>query len=171
MYSNIAFHEWQHYTEDVIVKGFKNVNNARSFRSTVDRLLKEVVDDLNTQFNSVNEAFHRRIEEQKEAKTRFEMQLFEVNRQVNEMTRNITELEKAIADKEGYLALAHTRLGKRAHRPQVELVRDEVETRLVNEVVQIQKMVQQLQHMLAEVSISSIGDSNSIFNDVLVIYD
>ena len=39
------------------------------------------------------------------------------------MTRNITNLEKAIADKEGYLALAHTRLGKRAHRPQVELVR------------------------------------------------
>lgn len=47
----------------------------------------------------------------------------QVNRQINEMTRNITELEKAIAEKEGYMALAHTRLGKRAHRPQVELVR------------------------------------------------
>lgn len=53
------------------------------------------------------------------------MILKQVTRQINEMTRNVTELEKAIADKEGYMALAHTRLGKRAHRPQVELVRSD----------------------------------------------
>ena len=38
------------------------------------------------------------------------------------MTRNITELEEAIKEKEGFLALAQTRLNKRAYRPGVELV-------------------------------------------------
>ncbi|KAL0272150.1 UNVERIFIED_CONTAM: hypothetical protein PYX00_005229 [Menopon gallinae] len=148
--SDIAYHEWQHYTENIFLSGFKKVNNARNFRNTIDRLLREAFDDLRTQYAAVNEAFQRRIEEQKEMKTKLEKQLFEVNRQVNEMTRNITELEKAIAEKEGYLALAHTRLGRRAHRPQVELNRDEVETRLVNEVVEIREYVGKLQHMLCE---------------------
>ncbi|CAG2059155.1 unnamed protein product [Timema podura] len=40
---------------------------------------------------------------------------------VNEMMRNITKLEKAIAEKEGFMSLAHTRLGNRAHRPEMEL--------------------------------------------------
>ena len=39
------------------------------------------------------------------------------------MVRNITRLEKAIAEKEGYMALAHTRLGHRAQRPAIELTR------------------------------------------------
>lgn len=37
------------------------------------------------------------------------------------MTREITRLEKAIADKEGFMALAHTRLGNRSQRKGIEL--------------------------------------------------
>ena len=73
-------------------------------------------------------------------------------RQANEMTRNITRLEKAIAEKEGFMALAHTRLGNRAQRPGIELCKDLVEVSLVNEVGELRLNVAQLQHMLAEVS-------------------
>lgn len=68
------------------------------------------------------------------------------------MTRNITKLKKAIAEKEGYMALAHTRLGNRAQRPGIELCRDLVETNLVNEVRELRENVAKLQQMLAEVS-------------------
>lgn len=68
------------------------------------------------------------------------------------MTRNITRLEKAIAEKEGFMALAHTRLGNRAQRPGIELCKDLVETSLVNEVGELRQNVATLQHMLAEVS-------------------
>jgi hypothetical protein len=44
-------------------------------------------------------------------------------RQANEMLRNITRLEKAIAEKEGFMALALTRLGHRAQRSAVERTR------------------------------------------------
>lgn len=70
------------------------------------------------------------------------------------MTRNITRLEKAIAEKEGFMALAHTRLGNRAQRPGVELCRDLVETNLVNEVRELRENVATLQHMLAEAQAS-----------------
>ena len=44
-------------------------------------------------------------------------------RQANEMSRNITEMQKAIQEKEGFMALAHTRLGNRAQRLRMELCR------------------------------------------------
>lgn len=44
-------------------------------------------------------------------------------RQANEMTRNITQLEKALSEKEGFISLAHTRLGNRAQRIGIELCR------------------------------------------------
>ena len=63
----------------MILKGFKNVNTARNFRNVVDRVLKDVVEDLRNQYNAVNEAFSQRIEEQKEMKVKFEKQLFEAS--------------------------------------------------------------------------------------------
>lgn len=49
--------------------------------------------------------------------------MLQTARQANEMMRNITKLEKAIAEKEGFMALAHTRLGNRAQRNGIELCR------------------------------------------------
>lgn len=75
-----------------------------------------------------------------------------VMRQANEMTMNITRLEKSIAEKEGYMALAHTRLGNRCQRPGLELTRDLVETNLVKEVYELRDIVAKLQQTLCEVS-------------------
>lgn len=72
-------------------------------------------------------------------------------RQANEMTRNITRLQKALAEQEGFMALAHTRLGNRAQRPGVELCRDLVETNLVNEVRELRENCSKLQQTIAEV--------------------
>jgi hypothetical protein len=49
--------------------------------------------------------------------------IFQTLRQANEMIRNITRLEKAIAEKEGFMALARTRLGHRAQRSATERTR------------------------------------------------
>lgn len=70
----------------------------------------------------------------------------------NEMARNITRLEKIIAEKEGFLALAHTRLGNRCQRPGLELTHDHVEESLTKEVSDLRECVAQLQQTLFEVS-------------------
>lgn len=72
-------------------------------------------------------------------------------RQASEMTRNITQIEKSIAEKEAYMALAHTRLGNRCQRPGLELTKDLVETFLVKEVYDLREIVKELQQKLFEV--------------------
>lgn len=69
------------------------------------------------------------------------------------MTRNITRLQTALAEQEGFMALAHTRLGNRAQRPGVELCRDLVETNLVNEVRELRENCAKLQQTLSEVPV------------------
>lgn len=77
-------------------------------------------------------------------------------RQANEMSHNITNIEKALTEKEGFMALAHTRLGNRCQRPGLELTTDRVETSLTREVVELREIVSQLQQKLCEVSENNI---------------
>uniref|UniRef100_A0A1B6IBP4 Tektin n=1 Tax=Homalodisca liturata TaxID=320908 RepID=A0A1B6IBP4_9HEMI len=146
--------EWAMYTQQNIDRAAKELVSGRPIRSYIDQLLKQAIEDLWKQYHLVNDAFRRRIEEYKEAKAKLENQHFETVRQSNEMVREITRLEKAIADKEGFMALAHTRLGNRAQRRGVELCRDEVEIKLINEVEDIREAVTKLQQMLAEAQAS-----------------
>lgn len=67
------------------------------------------------------------------------------------MTRTIQKLQEQMADKEGYMALAHTRLGNRAQRTGMELCRDHAETSLVAEVTELRNNIKQVQLMLNEV--------------------
>lgn len=78
--------------------------------------------------------------------------MFKITRQANEMTRNINELQKTLAEKEGFMGLAHTRLGNRCQRPGMELCRDLVETNLVNEVRELRENCTMIQQLLSEVS-------------------
>jgi len=148
--ATITQEEWATSTQENIDAAAKELTTGRPLRAYIDVLLKQVVEDLWKQYDIVNEAFRRRIEEYKDYKAKLENQHFETVRQANEMNMMITKLEKAIAEKEGFMALAHTRLGNRCQRSGVELCRDEAETYLVDEVRQIKEVVTNLQQMMAE---------------------
>lgn len=115
--------EWHNFTETSITSALKKVNTSRPLRCYLETILKQVEKDLLYADQTVNEAFRIRIEQVQQAKNKLELRHSEVVRQANDEARVIDELEKAIADKDGYLGLAHTRLGKRAQRPGAELVR------------------------------------------------
>ena len=66
------------------------------------------------------------------------------------MEKNIEELSKTAATKQGPMKLAHTRLDLRSYRPNTELVRDPVQYGLVGEVDEISGSIQQLQARLAD---------------------
>ncbi|KAH1017146.1 tektin-1 [Dendroctonus ponderosae] len=146
----ITNEEWEEFTKNNIEKAAKEINSARQLRAYTDIIIKQAIDDLWNQYNAVNSAFKRRIAEIREAKTKMEVQHSEIVRQANEMTRTVTSLEKSLAEKEGYMALAHTRLGNRAQRPGMELCKDFVEIALTNEVAELRRNCTSLQHMLAE---------------------
>lgn len=70
---------------------------------------------------------------------------------VNEIARNITSLEKELADKEGYLSLCQMRLANRAQRNGVELCQDSVQKSLMDELKALRFTVGSLNQMLTQV--------------------
>ena len=74
----------------------------------------------------------------------------ETARQINEISRNVTRLEKEIDEKEGYVALVQVRLANRAQRPGIELCRDNAFLSLTKELATLKDTVAKLQHMLAQ---------------------
>ncbi|XP_012274923.1 tektin-1 [Orussus abietinus] len=152
--SRISLQEWERQTNKNIMEASKEVNTVRPMRCYIDKILQQVTDDLIAQKRTTDEAFRHRIDETREAKMKLEKQHSEIMRQVNEMTSNINRLQKSIADKEGYMALAHTRLGNRCQRPGLELTRDLVETSLVKEVYDLRQIVCKLQQALCEAQAS-----------------
>ncbi|CAK9812375.1 TEKT1 [Anthophora quadrimaculata] len=152
--STIELNEWEMQTNNNIIAASKEVNSARPLRCYIDTIIKQAVNDLIEQKNSTDGAFRRRIEETKETKLKLELQHSEIMRQAADMKQNITRIEQSIAEKECYLALAHTRLGNRCQRPGLELTRDLVETNLVKEVHDLREVVSKLQATMFEAQAS-----------------
>jgi len=73
----------------------------------------------------------------------------QVKRQTLEVEETIEKLRRAIADKQNPMKLAQTRLEGRSERPNVELCRDGVQYRLVEEVTIIGQSVEKLRESLA----------------------
>ena len=73
------------------------------------------------------------------------------------MEANIAALKKAIADKEAPMKVSQTRLDDRTFRPNVELCRDRVQYRLIEEVTEISVNIERLQEKLAEAEASLKG--------------
>jgi len=81
----------------------------------------------------------------------------QVKAQIVEMDDSADRLNHAIAEKKDPLKLAHTRLEHRSNRPNVELCRDNVQYRLVEEVTIIGQSLQKLQETYAAVQASLKG--------------
>lgn len=70
---------------------------------------------------------------------------------VNDLTRNITTLEKELAEKERYVALSQMRLGNRAQRIGIELCKDKAHDTLIRELMALKDTYQKLSHMIDQV--------------------
>ncbi|XP_028049591.2 tektin-1 [Monomorium pharaonis] len=152
--SGIMLNEWEQQTNSNVIGAYKEVNGTQQLRNYIDTIIKQTIDDLNKQKDVTNEAFRQRIEETREAKIKLELEHSEIIKQVTAMSSNIMHIKKSIADKEGYMALAHTRLDHRCQRPGIELTQDLVEANLVKEIHELRNIAANLQRMLCEAEAS-----------------
>lgn len=148
--ANISADEYNAYSAKNIQQAAKEVTSARPIRIYIDTLLKQVISDLWDAFNKCNHAFKERIEDTKQTKAKLEEMHADTVGKIADMQNNIIQLQKALADKEGYTALAHTRLGRRAQRVGAELVRDPPGQALYYECEMLRLSTEQLQQMLYE---------------------
>ncbi|CAD7083520.1 unnamed protein product [Hermetia illucens] len=146
--------EWEYLTNENIQNTAKELNSATQLRTYVDILLQQVIDDLKEQTNKTNEAFQCRIDEIKSAKKVLESIHYQTVNEVNEIGRKITDLERALAEKEGYLALCQMRTANRAQRPGMESTCDAVQDALRDELNDLNKDIANLNQMIAEAKAS-----------------
>jgi len=155
--NSVSPEDWQDFSHKNIEKAERERQSSVELRSLVDGILQQTSNDMRKQCNEVNVAFNKRINESKDTKSKLEDHLNKVLAQIKEMEENIARLQKAIQDKEQPMMLAQTRLDTRTQRPNVELCRDPVQYRLIEEVHEIDGSVAGLQARLAEAQESLKG--------------
>ncbi|XP_057294345.1 tektin-1-like [Hydractinia symbiolongicarpus] len=155
--NSVTPEEWEQFSNKNVLKGEQERNSSVTLRSMIDEILQESFDDQSKQCDNVNLALAKRVEETEKAKRKLEDHLEKVKGEIDDMEKNIDLLRQAIAEKEPPMQVAQTRLDTRTHRPNVELCRDRVQYKLVNEVGQISHNVDRLREMLQESEASLKG--------------
>jgi len=142
--------QWETFSENNLQATEATRLKSSQLRNNVDTQLQKVANTVTKQIELTNRALERRIWEEKDAKAKLETQIKDVTKTIDDIEENIKNLERAIADKDAYLKLAHTRLDTRTNRPNIELVRDPAQYKLVQEVKEIEASVAALRARLAE---------------------
>ncbi|CAO1346645.1 unnamed protein product [Diamesa serratosioi] len=140
--------EWTRETTKNIDMCKQEIKCAMSLRSYVEILFKQVVEDIENHFYRTNETFLSRMEEMRCTKMKLEGLHCGTANQVNELTRNITKLEKQLAEKERYVALSQMRLANRAQRVGMELCKDRAQDTLMRELMTLKDTYQKLSNMI-----------------------
>lgn len=149
--------QWEDFSNVNILDAEKQRQNCASLRGVIDGILQATANDMRRQKECTDVALEARIAETRDAKEKLEAHLAKVKRQIIEMEDNVDRLIQAISAKEAPLKLAHTRLDNRSQRPNVELCRDGVQYRLVEEVTIIGQSLSKLQEALAAAQASLKG--------------
>merc|ERR1711971_973091 len=148
--NSVSPEDWQDFSDANIQKGERERQSSVELRTLIDGILQQTSNDMRKQCNDVNVAFNKRIFETKDTKSKLEDHLNRVVKQIKEIEENISRLKKAIDDKVLPMKLAQTRLDTRTERPNVELCRDPVQYRLIEEVGEIECSVGELQGRLKQ---------------------
>ncbi|VDP39605.1 unnamed protein product [Schistosoma margrebowiei] len=140
--------EWQTFSTASVENGDRQLQNSHELRSIIDGIIQQVASDIKRQIETTNRALNKRISETRSSKAKLEEHLSAIIKEISNIEDTLHELEKAIQDKDGALRLAETRLGIRKERPNVELCRDPANYRLIQEVGEIKRDIEQLRQRL-----------------------
>ncbi|XP_048763179.1 tektin-3-like isoform X1 [Ostrea edulis] len=139
---------WAKFSNDNIQRSQSERAASREMRNEIESVLNSCANEMWQEWNSVNVALNQRIQETTDARNRLQTHLSKVLQEIFDMEKNIELLKKAIQDKQAPMQVAQTRLDTRVRRPNVELCRDPVQHRLVEEVGEITGTVDSLQAKL-----------------------
>ncbi|KAK6476169.1 tektin-4 [Huso huso] len=152
---------WTEFTRQNISNAVREWLTSIDLRGLIDKVIQDTADDLRDQCAAVDRALAKRCEEMNTAKVKMEQHLDSILNQIGAQEKNIAALHQAIRDKEAPMKVAQTRLYDRSFRPNMELCRDHVQLRLVNEVGEITESIESLQRKYEEAkqSLSNMEDT------------
>ncbi|KAL8625268.1 hypothetical protein ACOMHN_030026 [Nucella lapillus] len=142
---------WAKFSSDNVQRSQSELAASKQImRNELETVLKACSDEMWHQWNTVNTALNQRIKETTDARNKLQTHLAKVLQEIFDMEKNIELLKRCIQDKQAPMMVAHTRLDIRLRRPNIELCRDAVQHRLVEEVGEITDTVEALQSRLRD---------------------
>lgn len=139
---------WAQFSNNNIQRSQSERAASKNMRNEIESVLNSCANEMWQEWNAVNVALTQRMQESTDARNKLQTHLSKVLQEIFDMEKNIEFLKKAIQDKEAPMQVAQTRLDTRIRRPNVELCRDPVQHRLVEEVHEITETVESLQAKL-----------------------
>jgi len=138
--------DWQKYSEQGIARAEEEIQHSIRLRSAVDEILSAGTEDLRKQKNSSDNALRQRIEDVTLAKTHLETEKHHVSEHIGAVSKQIEDTIVAISNKNAPRYVAEERTHSRAqNRPKpIELCRDNVQYRLLDELDDINNSVKEL---------------------------
>lgn len=137
-------------------KSSNEVASSKQLRSFTDISLSRAIDDLSKQAHRTTEKFCKRIGDATYAKSALEAQQNQTQSKLNDIKKNIVNLQTEYEVKEKFLILCRNRLENRAMRPGTELCKDRVHATLVNEMQTLQETIRNLKQMINKVSLMNM---------------
>ncbi|KAK7112720.1 hypothetical protein V1264_012128 [Littorina saxatilis] len=141
---------WARFSNDNVQRSQSERAASKQMRNELESVLNACANEMWNQWNAVNVNLNNRVQESTDARNRLQTHLSKVLQEIFDMEKNIELLKKSIQDKIAPMQVAHTRLDIRTRRPNVELCRDPVQHRLVEEVGEITDTVEALQAKLRD---------------------
>ncbi|XP_046359629.1 tektin-3-like isoform X1 [Haliotis rufescens] len=139
---------WAKFSNDNIQRSQSERAASKQLRNEIESVLNSCANEMWQEWNAVNVALTHRMQETTDTRNKLQTHLSKVLQEIFDMEKNIELLKKATQDKQAPMQVAHTRLDTRIRRPNVELCRDPVQHRLVEEVGEISDTVDSLQAKL-----------------------
>ncbi|XP_014287503.1 tektin-3 [Halyomorpha halys] len=141
---------WSEHSNRVVTRSQAERARSAQIRLDADNLINATNNEIWNHWNDTNAALSRRATEVLEAKNKAQMHLHRVLQEIFDIEKSIELLRKAIFDKSNPMKVAQTRLEARSHRKEIELCKDEAQSRLVREVTDLQETVEHLHRKLQE---------------------
>ncbi|XP_046416816.1 tektin-3-like [Neodiprion fabricii] len=132
---------WAEASNSTVKRSQAERSRSCKLRSEIEITINAVAQEMWDAWSNTNNALARRSAEMLEAKSKLQIHLHKIQREIFEIEKNLELMGKAIADKSSALKVAHTRLEARTHRPELELCRDYAQLCMISEVEAINGMI------------------------------
>ncbi|XP_050459754.1 tektin-2 [Cataglyphis hispanica] len=150
---SITYETWLDRCQRLQMLADKELSDSYTFREAM-RVMKECArNDIKAQQDATDYTLRKRIYQTQKARNEMEWQKLKVQKEMEMLGKEITELEKSLMNKTKVVKRVETRLENRAFRLGSELCTDEVELGLKNEVLQLKQtkedLIQIIEHAKA----------------------
>ncbi|KAK4876817.1 hypothetical protein RN001_009323 [Aquatica leii] len=142
---SIPYETWLEHSRYVRLLADSELADAGKLREALFVVRERGRNDMRAQRDCVDFMLRKRIFETQRSRNELEWQLLKMRDEMNKMVKEIGTLNEALLAKTDALKLCQTRLENRSYRPGIELARDEAESGLKDEVLQLRQTRQDLE--------------------------